>query len=262
METRFAFGENWSRFLRVLDDGRIAEAERSLSAALGGLRGRTFLDAGSGSGLFSLAARRLGARVRSFDYDPESVACTAELKRRCFPEDPEWTVEQGSVLDAAWLSSLGTFDVVYSWGVLHHTGDLWAALGNACAAVAPQGLLYVSIYNDQGWPSRAWTHVKKLYNGAPPLRPLLLAASLLQQWGPISVADLVRLRPFDVWRRYGKNRGMSPWHDLVDWVGGYPFQVAKPEEVFDFCAARGFSLQKLRTVAGSLGCNEFVFARR
>ena len=111
---RFKFGENWSRFLKVLNDERIFEAEKSLKQMLGieDLEGNSFLDIGSGSGLFSLAARRLGARVHSFDYDPHSVASTRELKRRYFPEDSDWTVEEGSVLDREYLESLGKFDIV------------------------------------------------------------------------------------------------------------------------------------------------------
>ena len=130
---RFEFGKNWSRFLSLLNDERIAAAQNSLKHMLGveDLRGKSFLDIGSGSGLFSLVARRLGARVHSFDYDPHSVACTKELRRRYFPGDAEWTVEGGSALDADYLKSLGEFDVVYSWGVLHHTGQMWQALDNA-----------------------------------------------------------------------------------------------------------------------------------
>jgi 2-polyprenyl-6-hydroxyphenyl methylase/3-demethylubiquinone-9 3-methyltransferase len=52
---------------------------------------------------------------------------------------------------------------------------------------------------------------------------------------------------------------MDRWHDFLDWVGGYPFEVATPEQVFEFCAARGFELRKLATAGGSHGCNEFVF---
>src|SRR5580700_4982062 len=129
---RFAFGENWAAFLAQLDDQRIATAEASLREMLGveNLHGRTFLDIGSGSGLFSLAARRLGAKVRSFDYDPASVACTTELKTRYYPQDENWTVGTGSVLDADYLNSFPKFDIVYSWGVLHHTGQMWLALEN------------------------------------------------------------------------------------------------------------------------------------
>lgn len=115
---RFEFGANWSRFISVLNDERIARAEKSLCEFLGvvNLTGKRFLDAGSGSGLFSLAARRLGAEVHSFDYDPQSVACTRELKNRYFPKDEAWVIEDASVLDQDYLSRLGQFDVVYSWG--------------------------------------------------------------------------------------------------------------------------------------------------
>jgi 2-polyprenyl-6-hydroxyphenyl methylase/3-demethylubiquinone-9 3-methyltransferase len=130
---RFSFGSNWLSFLNSLNDDRIAAAEKSLLEMLGEetLAGKAFLDAGSGSGLFSLAARRLGAKVRSFDYDHKSVQCTEEMKRRYFDGDPDWEISGGNVLDLAWLSSLGEWDIVYSWGVLHHTGDMMRALGKA-----------------------------------------------------------------------------------------------------------------------------------
>src|SRR5436309_11907222 len=122
-QERFGFGKNWSRFLGVLNHERIEEAERSLREMLevDDLHGKKFLDIGSGSGLFSLAARRLGARVHSLDYDPKSVECTRELRRRFFANDTDWNVEEGSALDRDHIASLGKFSIVYSWGVLHHT---------------------------------------------------------------------------------------------------------------------------------------------
>ena len=260
---RFEFGENWSRFLSAIDDDRILQAELSLSTMLGfPLAGKSFIDVGSGSGLFSLVARRLGARVRSFDYDAKSVACTQELKRRYFADDSSWTVEQGSALDPNYLASLGKFDVVYSWGVLHHTGAMWQALENVVGLVAEGGTLFIAIYNDQGKFSRRWMRLKKFYNGAPkPLKLLCVLGSCAVLWWRPMVKDLVRLRPFESWRRAGGARGMSAWWDAVDWVGGYPFEVAKPEEIFDFYHKRGFVLERLRTEGGSLGCNEFVFTK-
>ncbi|HET8550074.1 MAG TPA: class I SAM-dependent methyltransferase [Bryobacteraceae bacterium] len=261
---RFEFGRNWERFLSQLSDERIRVAETSLKDMLetDSLEGKSFVDIGSGSGLFSLAARRLGARVVSFDYDPHSAACTAELRRRYFPGDASWTVRQGSVLDAAFLSALGSFDVVYSWGVLHHTGKMWPALGNVAPLVAPGGRLFIAIYNDQGNISRRWLAVKRAYNQLPNrLRFLVVwpcAAHLF--WRPI-VKDFLRGRPFHTFRTYKEQRGMSAWRDVVDWVGGYPFEVARPEEIFDFFRGRGFSLARIKTCGGSLGCNEFVFIR-
>ncbi|MGB1547062.1 MAG: glycosyltransferase [Alphaproteobacteria bacterium] len=266
-EKRFAFGDNWAHFLSQLDERRVRLAEASLKDMLGveTLQGKTFLDAGSGSGLFSLAARRLGARVHSFDYDPQSVNCTRELRDRFFPDDPDWTIEAASVLDEAYLDGLGTFDVVYTWGVLHHTGAMWRAMGNVILKVAEGGKLFLAIYNDQGPASNRWRAVKKAYNTLPAfLRWLVLLPAFLRLWGPTILRDSLKGHPLRSWQNYAEEglRGMSPWHDVVDWVGGYPFEVAKPEEVLDFYQGRGFALFRIETCSGGLGCNEFVFERR
>lgn len=237
---RFDFGNNWNRFLRRLDEENIQEAEKSLKHMLEveDLDSKLFLDIGSGSGLFSLAARRLGAKVHSFDYDPGSVECTFELKRRYFPNDIHWKIEEGSVLDISFLNSLGQFDIVYAWGVLHHTGAMWKALENIIPLVSENGKLFISIYNSQRLMSRYWAELKKFYNqSSKPVRALLI----------LSIGALLEIRsalyrlmqgqnplPFKYWKGKKKSRGMSVWHDLVDWVGGYPFEVAKPEELFEF----------------------------
>jgi 2-polyprenyl-6-hydroxyphenyl methylase/3-demethylubiquinone-9 3-methyltransferase len=262
---RFGFGRNWRNFNASASPAAVSGAVESLRALLGvdELAGKTFLDAGSGSGLFSAAAHSLGATVSSFDFDPESVTCTQQRRDDIGADDSDWTVSTGSVLDDHFLAGLGVFDVVYCWGVAHHTGDMWSALQNLAERVRPGGLLVVAIYNDQGTPSRRWLHIKKLYNKYPLLRPLLLAGSFVRLWGVRSLKDMLRGRPFYSWRNYAVGyRGMSAWHDLVDWVGGYPFQVAKPEEIFEFYKARDFQLEKLTTGAGGIGCNQYVFCRR
>jgi 2-polyprenyl-3-methyl-5-hydroxy-6-metoxy-1,4-benzoquinol methylase len=263
---RFEFGENWARFLSVMSDERIARAESSLREMLerDRLDGLRFLDIGSGSGLFSLAARRLGAEVHSFDYDPQSVACTRALKARYRPDDSRWQIERGSVLDESYLAGLGKFDVVYSWGVLHHTGAMWQAIDNAQRAVAPGGRLFIALYNDTGSQSERWRRIKRAYSRLPrPLRPgfaLLVSA-------PQELKDFARAvakgRPQDYvysWTRYDPNRGMSRWHDIVDWVGGFPYEYAKPDVVFAFLRDRGFALDKLK-MGGGLGCSEYVLSR-
>lgn len=264
---RFEFGQNWTNFLARLDEPRIEQAVASLRRMLrvDTLEGLRFLDIGSGSGLFSMAARRLGAVVHSFDYDPKSVACTRELRRRFFDADPCWTVESGSVLDAAYIDGLGQFDVVYSWGVLHHTGDMWKALAHAESRVAPGGRLFIAIYNDQGGASKRWLAVKRIYNRLPRmLRPGFAFVVYLPLEVRSFLIHLVRREPGVYFRyiaNYRVNRGMSWWHDKIDWIGGLPFEVAKPEQIFDFYRPRGYVLESLVTNAGGMACNEYVFRR-
>jgi 2-polyprenyl-6-hydroxyphenyl methylase/3-demethylubiquinone-9 3-methyltransferase len=265
---RFAFGSNWRHFLSTIDEDRVRHAEDSLKDMLevADLHGRGFLDIGSGSGLFSLAARRLGARVYSFDCDPDSVGCTAELRRRYFCEDQHWTVQEGSILDVHFVRQLGQFDIVYSWGVLHHTGHMWEALGNAGDLVTEGGKLFVAIYNDCGSQSRRWHGIKRLYNRLPEWAhaPFALMVSAPSDMKRIA-KSVLRLRPGEyvrMWTDYATERGMSRWHDIIDWVGGFPYEYAKPEEIFDFFRSRQFTLCRMKCGNVGLGCGEFVFRKQ
>lgn len=267
-KNRFAFGRNWQAFLSVVNEESIAAAEASLMKLLGvqNLAGKRFIDIGSGSGLSSLAARRLGATVHSFDYDPQSVACTASLRQRYFTDDPLWTIEQGSVLDTNYLATLGQADIVYSWGVLHHTGNMWQAVENVFPLVAPGGTVVLALYNFQGLKTKIWTAVKKTYVGSPRLlRPIIafLVCAYFEWW---NMADrLIHLKtplPFDDWRQYRSQRGMSRWYDYVDWAGGYPFETVTPDQVFNFFHPRGYELTFLHTQGSGLGCNEFTFRHK
>ncbi len=257
---RFRFGRNWRAFLSVLDQGRISVAEQSVREALGvdSLAGKTVIDVGCGSGLFSLVSRRLGAKVRSFDFDPDSVACARELRDKFFPNDPDWAVEEGSILDADYVRSLGTFDIVYSWGVLHHTGRMWEAIANASGMVAPRGQLFIAIYNDRGHRSRLWVGIKRLYCSS--LAGKVLTASFFLPYMAIrTLAQSIAWRT-NAFTAYRRNRGMSAIHDWFDWLGGYPYEFAAVDAIFQFCSERGFTLRWLRTTRG-LGNNEYVFQR-
>ncbi len=264
---RFEFGENWTRFLTILDDQRISEAERSLKEMLWlqNLEGLSFLDIGCGSGLFSLAARRLGARVVSFDFDAQSVTCTRELRCRYFPDDEGWRVEQGSVLDRRYMECLGRFDVVYSWGVLHHTGAMWLGLEHAIKCVAPdRGRLFIAIYNDQGWKSQVWWVIKYLYNRAPPVcrTPFVAVVSALVHAATI-IKCTIQLKPSAAIAPLlsdRRERGMSARCDNVDWIGGFPYEVASPDELVAYCAKRNLALVKDKRTT-SWGCNELSFQR-
>jgi 2-polyprenyl-3-methyl-5-hydroxy-6-metoxy-1,4-benzoquinol methylase len=236
-ELRFAFGQNWKRYIKNLGETEINHAKQSLSGVCQGLDlpQASFLDIGSGSGLFSYAAHSLGfGRVLSFDYDPHSVEATQAMRQRAGDDERGWKVMQGSVLDAPFMQSLGLHDLVYSWGVLHHTGDMWQAIDSAARAVKPGGTLFIALYNDQGWISQYWTLIKRGYVSSPRVIRLLMLCLFWGYFGmTLFIADLVRLRnPF---KRYtGDRRGMKFFTDVIDWVGGYPFEVAAPCKVFNF----------------------------
>jgi 2-polyprenyl-6-hydroxyphenyl methylase/3-demethylubiquinone-9 3-methyltransferase len=209
-----------------------------------------------------LAAAQLGARtIRSFDYDTRSAACTQELKRRYFPGLDSWSICRGDLLDERFVASLGRWDIVYCWGVAHHTGDMWRALELLADTVRPHGLLYVALYNDQQWLSRVWLSVKKTYCSGRLGRWLItvLFVPALVAMGLLS--DILNRRNPILRYRRERDRGMSAVRDWFDWLGGYPFEVSKPEEVFRFFDKLGFQLVNLRTVGGGLGCNEFLFSR-
>ncbi len=262
---RFEFGRNWQRDLEVVDEGAIENATHALRTMLDvrDLAGKRFLDIGSGSGLHSLAAHRLGAIVRSFDYDPQSVACTEKMRETFAPDagDDQWRIGRGSILDETFVDALGHFDVVYSWGVLHHTGDLWRALELATRPVAPGGRFFVAIDNDEGKRSERWRNIKRIYCSGLVGRAAM-SLLCLPYLAAYDAKETLQRGENPLKRYFGANgaRGMSAVRDFIDWLGGYPFEVARPEAVVRFCRERGFVCDRLTTGGGS-GCNEFVFTR-
>ncbi len=267
-ELRFSFGRNWDKFANKINEERIKSSEKSLKLLLRqhNLRNKRFLDVGCGSGLSSLVALNLGAEVVAFDFDEKSVETTKKVIAKYSPGKVGTTsVNQGSVLDEQYMKSLEVFDIVYAWGVLHHTGDMWQAIKIASDAVAPGGAFALAIYNDQGGSSVRWRAIKKAYVNGSILRKSFLVG-LVGLFFEVR-AFLVRVikfqnpLPISDWAKRKNNRGMSVFHDLIDWVGGYPFEVAKPEELLEFLGQRGFILDHLKTCGGGHGCNEYLFIR-
>jgi 2-polyprenyl-3-methyl-5-hydroxy-6-metoxy-1,4-benzoquinol methylase len=258
----FSFGRNWQQF----NESHLnAEREQIAAASLlqflerRDLQGLTFLDIGCGSGLFSLAAYRLGAsRIVSVDVDPYSVTSTTKLYKSA-GSPKHWQILHGSILDPTLTGSLEPADVVYAWGSLHHTGAMWQAIRNAAALVQPEGLFFLAIYNkvEGRGSSDYWLRMKKIYNRSP--TPVKRAMEVAYAVRYHILGDLIRLRnPSTTFRNYN-TRGMNLWIDIRDWLGGYPYEAARADEVFKFCTRElGLSLTNLQTV-NNLGCNEFLF---
>jgi 2-polyprenyl-6-hydroxyphenyl methylase/3-demethylubiquinone-9 3-methyltransferase len=260
----FAFGANWQRFLGHVTEKRVRSAERSLLEFLGleNLRGKSFLDIGCGSGLFSYAAYRLGAtRVVSFDPDPRSVECCRYLHDKA-NRPTNWEIHQESILDADFTSRLGRFDVVYAWGTLQHTGRMWDAIRRSAELVSKDGFFYVAIYNQvEGMlGSSFWLKFKKAFNALP------RAGQYIVELGAIPIyfaARRLHARSLiaDV-QSYESSRGMYWRTDITDWLGGLPYECATVEEVFKFIRTRcgNLDLHNLKTT-NSLANNWYLFKR-
>lgn len=256
----FSFGANWQKLVDRLDTRQLEQATDSLLNSFGGEQfpSRRFIDVGCGSGLFSLAAMHLGAReVVSVDVDPNAVACANYLrKRERLPAN--WTVKDGSILDANFVRTLGCGELVFSWGVIHHTGDLWSAFTNLTQLVCPGGLLCVAIYNRPRAP-KIQISLKRTYNRAPrAVRPLMVAGYGTALLGLLAVRGR---NPVSYVKGYGAHsRGMDYWRDVEDWLGGLPFEYAAPVEVHKFAERNGFRLEA-ELVRRPGGCNEYLLRR-
>jgi len=232
----FSFGRNWQDFLKSLSEDRFKNAKFSLTEFLGldNLQGKSYLDIGCGSGLFSYAAFGLGAdKVVSFDLDPFSIECCKYLREKA--DSPRnWELYQGSILDDNFISKLGKYDIVYAWGVLHHTGKMWEAIKNSAELVNNGGYYYIAIYNkvEGMMGSEFWLRIKKLYNSSPRIGKRALEALYMSAY---FIVYLFSLRnPVTNIRNYKSHRGMSWRTDIIDWLGGYPYEFATVAEIVEF----------------------------
>lgn len=263
----FSFGENWKKFLSKFNRKRLKLAKKSLGdfTGLKSLKGMVFVDIGCGSGLFSLAAAELGAKkVVSVDIDDSSIACTSFLRKKFGYSKARWNIRKGSALDRKFLASLPRADLLYSWGVLHHTGRMYEALGNVSPLVQKGGLFYVAIYNDfRGLPfsSKAWVRIKRFYSR----RGRVVRWIMRRLYAGVIIAGLIAYRrnPISYIRNYGRHsvRGMDFFVDVEDWMGGYPYEYATTGQIKAFFAKRGLELENIRTTTRE-GCNEFLFRKR
>lgn len=252
----FDFGSNWAEFSkRRVDPGRLEIACKSLQSLVGekNFAGKSFLDVGCGSGLFSIAAHRLGAtKVVGVDVNPRCIEIS-QANRDFLAPGACIEFHVASALESEQLKRFGSYDLVYAWGSLHHTGSMWKAIGNVSERVAPEGVLILAIYNKH-ITSPAWKTIKWMYNQVP---------GLVQRFMILIFVGIIYVAKFLVTRTnpLKKERGMDFWYDVIDWVGGYPYEYATPSEVEAIVSLGGFQLRRFASASVPTGCNEFVFEK-
>lgn len=261
----FAFGKNWAAFAATISKAQIDEAQKALESLLGlsSLKGLSFLDIGSGSGLHSLSALRLGAgKIVAFYVDEDSASTTSAVLERHAPPGSQYEVRRDSILSTD-LSISDKFDIVYSWGVLHHTGHMHQSIRNAAYFVKPGGILAVALYR-KTMLCGLWKIEKRIYSQAPGWLQYLIRASYISLF---RVALLATGRSFSQYvAEYPKKRGMDFFHDVHDWLGGWPYESISPSDMRQIVIPLGFSEVRSKTKRYSLGvfgsgCDEYVFRR-
>lgn len=264
--SHFRFGHNWQRFLATVTAESLAEAERAMARLFPGgeLTGSRVLDVGSGSGLSILAALRLGASwVDGIDIDKQSAEASCALLDQHAVGGP-WSVQTKSVFDLDPKRD-GPYDVVHSWGALHHTGDMWQAIARAAAVVVPGGIFAVALYRRTPF-CRAWTAEKRFYSSAPESFQRAIAALFKAAF--VTGLFITGRSPARYIAEYKSRRGMSWEHDVHDWLGGYPYESAEPAAVIAFLDGLGFEMWRMfehpATAGGLFGshCDEFVARKR
>ena len=237
----FSFGRNWQSFLTAISHEAIDGARSDLENWLSGrIAGRSVVDVGCGSGIHSLCFHNFGAsRLLSLDVDPQSVDATKSLHDTA-GRPGSWDVVHGSILDEGLIGRLGKFDIVYSWGVLHHTGDMWRAVAAASQMVDAGGLFMLALYV-KGPRYAEDLALKQCYNAAS----VIVKKTMITQRVAHRMVRLVRQgkNPFR-WNAR-KHRGMDTYHDIVDWLGGLPYEVASRDETVQFLQKRDFVLERV-----------------
>lgn len=259
---QFDFGQNWKEYSEnVLDNTRLNQARIAFDELTHDIsfEGKTFVDIGFGQGMSLIIATEKAEKTVGCDINPK---CDQVLKanQKVFSKSTkEIPTVVGSILEPKVVEAIlaknndEKYDIVHSWGVLHHTGDMMAAVKHATSLVKPNGYFILAIYN-RHWSSLPWLFIKWAYCKSPKFIQKLFIGIFY---------PIIWLAKFLV---TGKNpnikeRGMDFYYDVVDWVGGYPYEYASIDEMNIIMKNFGFKCLKSVSPPTPTGCNEFVYQK-
>lgn len=260
----FSFGKNWENYATTLSEDKIQQAKDDLQGLLAptSLEDKTFIDIGCGSGVHSVAAIQLGVKsLRAIDVDADSVRTTKATLAK-YAQEASCEVEEQSIFD---VSPDVKYDIVYSWGVLHHTGNMWKAIQHASELVKSNGYLAIAIYKKSPLCG-LWRIEKNFYSRLPPILQLPITC-LFATFFLLGILVSGR-NPVAYVRNYEVLRGMNFWHDIIDWLGGYPYESATPHEIQRRMRQKGFQFIKETNAEAprafglfGCGCGEYLFRK-
>ena len=255
----FKFGENWKNFSNLIDNNRLKEAVTSLKKLTNkkSLNNLSFLDIGCGSGLCSLAAIQLNCKkIYAIDQDEQSIKTTKKVLQKS--RFKKVKVEKKDLFT---LNEKEKFDIVYSWGVLHHTGNMLEAIKKSTKMVSKNGMLILALYKKTKL-CNLWKIEKYIYKSSPKVIQNFIKNLFIFLF---KLAMILKRKNFSNYiNDYKTKRGMDFYHDVHDWLGGYPYESISIEEIskimdkFGYKMIRSFQVKKQIGFFGT-GCDEYVF---
>jgi SAM-dependent methyltransferase len=147
------------------------------------LPGRTLLDAGCGNGELTRAVAEYGLEVVAMDFSRSVDGARRRLFEQGYPVSHRVHYLQGDVLVPPFLP--GSFDLVHSSGVLHHTPSTERAFRSVARLPRPGGKLYVQLYRRR----ENWVHYTNVALRAVTTRlPMRLLYALCYAATPLHAA--------------------------------------------------------------------------
>ncbi len=247
----FSFGFNWLDYVKTRLNNEIIEAHvndlKTIYDKAGiDLKNKSVFDIGCGSGLSSLSFAKLGAsKIVGIDVDPYSVEASNYTKDNFLNNRIEWDIHHHSILSEL-LHPEQSFDIVYSWGVLHHTGDMWNAIRNAVKNVRVGGFFHVALYRSGPTYNQHLTDKFKF-----------TLASMEEKMSTLYNYKHLKKNPWAI-----NNRGMNKFHDALDWLGGLPYEVCDPEVLNIWLSKYGFDPQPVYFTDNKEGGNFITILKR